>query len=106
MKEITQNEFENEVLNSKEWVLVDFWAPWCGPCQMLGKVLEELSKENIIKVLKVNVDIQINQTLAQKYEISSIPNMIVFKDGKVVRQILGYHSVDQLKQELQEIWKK
>ena len=64
MKEITQNEFENEVLNSKELVLVDFWAPWCGPCQMITPILEQLSEENLIKVVKVNVDDPANQPLA------------------------------------------
>ena len=103
MKEITQNEFENEVLNSKELVLVDFWAPWCGPCQMITPILEQLSEENLIKVVKVNVDDPESQPLAVKYQISSIPNMFIFKNGEVVKQLLGYHSLDQIKQEIDSI---
>lgn len=79
---ITEENFENEVLNSDKPVLVDFWAQWCGPCRMLGPIIEEIANdyEGKVKVGKVNVDEQPN--LASKYGIASIPTVIVFKNGK------------------------
>lgn len=86
---LTGADFKEEVLESEGVVLVDFWAPWCGPCQMVGPVLEEIEKEmeGKIKVGKVNVDEE--GGLAQEYEIMSIPAVFVFKNGEVVERLIG-----------------
>ena len=89
ISEFTDANFENEVLKSEQPCLVDFWAEWCGPCRMVGPVVEEIAKdyEGKLKVGKVNVD-QNTQT-ASKYGIMSIPSLLLFKQGKVVDQIVG-----------------
>ena len=81
--------FEKEVLNSETPVLVDFWAPWCGPCRIIAPVVEELSEtyEGKLKVGKLNVDD--NQKTSMKFGIRSIPTLLVFKDGEVAEQIIG-----------------
>ncbi len=92
---ITTAEFENEVLNSKETVIVDFFATWCGPCKMLSPVLEEFAKAHPeIRIVKVDVDEE--TPLAIKYGVMSIPTLILFKDGENVKQTLGYQTLDQL----------
>ncbi|TGY95433.1 thioredoxin [Petralouisia muris] len=94
--EITTDNFEQEVLNSKVPVLVDFWAVWCGPCQMQGPVIEEAAEAfPEIKVGKLNVDEQ--GELSQKYGVMSIPTLIVFKDGEVFKKAVGFHSLEEIK---------
>jgi thioredoxin len=85
---VTVDTFEQEVVNSDKPVLVDFWASWCGPCKMLGPVVEELAEElTDVKVCKINVDEE--GPLAQKFRIMTIPSLLVFKDGKVVNNSVG-----------------
>ena len=80
--EISEDNFESEVLKSELPVLVDFWAPWCGPCRMMGPIVDEISEENLeLKVCKVNVDEA--SELAIKYDVESIPTLIYFKNGEV-----------------------
>lgn len=93
--ELTTENFEAEVLNSKAPVLVDFWAVWCGPCQMQGPVIEQAAEEfPEVKFCKLNVDEQ--EALAQKYGVMSIPTLILFKDGQAAHKAVGFHSLDQL----------
>lgn len=91
-KQITSAEFKKEVLDSKEPVLVDFYADWCGPCRMLGPIMEEISKEH--KVFKVNTDEA--QELAMEYGIMSIPCVIAFKDGKEINRSIGLVDKDTI----------
>ena len=89
--EINMNNFKEEVLEAKETVLADFWAPWCGPCRMQGPVLEKFAEANPdVKVVKINVDD--NQELAMQFKIMSIPSMIIFKNGEAVNCAVGLQS--------------
>ena len=89
--ELTNENFESEVLNSDLPVLVDFWAPWCMPCKMMAPTLDEMSEElaGKLKIAKVDVENPINQNLAAKYQIQSIPNMKLFKKGEVAKDFVG-----------------
>jgi thioredoxin 1 len=98
--EVTDATFQTEVLNSAVPVLVDFWAPWCGPCRAIAPLLDELAGEYAgkAKVVKINVDD--HQAVAQRYRVSSIPNLIVFKNGQVAQQIVGAVPKSRLSQAL------
>ena len=85
---ISTNNFQKEVMNSDKPVLLDFWAPWCGPCRMLGPVIDQLGSElTDVKVCKIDVDA--NQDLAAKYKVETIPTLVVFEGGKEVKRSVG-----------------
>lgn len=93
---LNSENFEKEVLNSDQAVLVDFYADWCGPCKMMAPVIEELAREleGKAKVGKINIDE--NTNIAVKYDIMSIPTLIIFKDGKEVRRFVGLRDKEEL----------
>ena len=97
---VTDSNFEEIVLKSTNPVLVDFWATWCRPCQMIAPILEELTQEYSGRLTIAKLDVDQNQQTAQKYRIMSIPTMIVFKNGKPVANIVGFKPKEKLKQEL------
>jgi len=90
--QITEGNWKSEVLNSEKPVLVDFWAPWCGPCRMLGPIIDEIAKEKKfgIKIVKVNVDK--NPSLAASNGVQSIPTLRIFKNGQAVKSTVGVQS--------------
>lgn len=98
MSEINLNEsnFNKEIMQADELVLVDFFATWCGPCKMLSPIISEIANEysNIVKVCKVNIDE--NQDLVRKYNIMSVPTLIFFKKGEVVKSSVGFCSKSEL----------
>jgi len=101
VKELTDVNFDSEVKTQPGIYLVDFWAPWCGPCKMLGPIVDEIASEfsGKVKVGKVNVDQ--NQQLAGQYQVMSIPAIILFKDGKPVDTFVGFQSKDAVKEKIQ-----
>jgi thioredoxin 1 len=100
MQDVTDNNFAAEVLEASQPVLVDFWAPWCGPCRIIAPHLEELNSEREdLTVVKMNVDE--NPQTAAKYGIMSIPTLILFKNGEVAKQVVGALPKARLQQELE-----
>ena len=92
VKELNKESFKEEVLEERGKVVVDFWAPWCGPCRMMGPLVEELSNE--VKICKVNIDDE--DDLAVEYNVTSIPCIVVFEDGKEVVRSIGLKPKDEL----------
>jgi len=101
--EVADADFEQKVLKAKTPVLVDFWAAWCRPCIMTAPVLEELAKEYAGKLTIAKLDVDQNAKTAAQYNIMAIPNLIIFKDGKPVSQIVGYKPKAELKRSLDAV---
>jgi thioredoxin 1 len=102
LTEVTDNNFDAEVLESSSPVLVDFWAPWCGPCRVVAPVLEEIAGERPdLRIVKLNVDD--NQQTAARYQVLSIPTMIVFKGGSPVKTVVGAYPKKKLEQALERV---
>lgn len=103
-QEVNKETFDQEVLKAKVPVLVDFWAPWCGPCRMLGPIVDELAKDNEgkpVKIVKVNIDE--NNEVASQYGVMSIPTLIFFKGGQPVDQMSGVQEKAELQAKLDEL---
>ncbi|MGL4392191.1 MAG: thioredoxin [Fusobacteriaceae bacterium] len=97
--EINESNFDKEVIKSSGVVVVDFWAEWCGPCKMLGSVLEELANEmQDIKICKINVEEE--PLLAGKYKVRSIPTVLIFRDGNQISNFVGFKSKDEILEKL------
>ncbi len=96
----TDDNFETEVLKSDQPVLVDFWAPWCGPCQMMGPIIDEVAEEMKGKAKVGKLDVDENPKMASEYGIMSIPSLKIFKSGKVVKEFSGVQQKGTLKEEL------
>lgn len=95
LKHVNSENFEKEVLNSKKAILVDFFATWCGPCQMLGAILEKMADSRAdFDIAKINIDEA--QELAVKYEIDVVPTMIIFKDGRAIETMSGVMSQEEI----------
>lgn len=100
VSEVSDSNFQAEVIESDRPVLVDFWAPWCGPCRMVAPVLEEMAGERQdLKVVKLNVDD--NQQTAATYEVLSIPTMILFRNGQIAKKVVGAYPKKKLEAELE-----
>jgi len=93
MEHITSNNFDEKI--KKDRVLVDFYATWCGPCKMLGLVLEKFDDENIVPILKLDVDEA--KDVAEKYKVFTIPTLIIFENGKEIKRKVGYQSLDEIR---------
>jgi len=101
INEVNDTNFQAEVIESETPVLVDFWAPWCGPCRMVAPVLEEIGAEkgDALKIVKLNVDE--NQQTAMAYEVLSIPTLILFKNGAIAKKVVGAYPKRKLEAELE-----
>ena len=100
LNEVTDTNFQAEVIESESPVLVDFWAPWCGPCRMVAPVLEEIASERPdLRIVKLNIDE--NQQTAANFQVLSIPTLILFKGGQPVKTVVGAYPKKKLEQELE-----
>ena len=100
---IDNTNFESLVINNSGITLLDFWAPWCGPCRMLTPIIEELAENFKDKVTVGKVNVDDNRELALKYNISAIPTILIFKNGKLEKQIIGLRDLDSLTDELNSL---
>ena len=102
INEVTDGNFQAEVIEADQTVLVDFWAPWCGPCRVIAPSLEEINEErDDLRVVKLNVDD--NQATAARYDVMSIPTLILFKNGEVAHKIVGALPKSRLVQEIEPV---
>ena len=106
VQNLNEESFKKEVLEDSGVVLVDFWAPWCGPCQIMGPILEQFAAdyEGKMKVAKVNVDE--NRELSSQYQIMSIPALLIFKEGKMVDQLVGIQAKETLQEKVGPLLEK
>ncbi len=101
---VTDNSFDKQVIEAsrEKPVLVDFWATWCGPCKMLSPLVEQIASEKSEALNVAKVDVDANNVIASKYQIMSIPTLILFKDGKPVKQLVGYMPKDRIMSQLEQ----
>ncbi|HOW58126.1 MAG TPA: thioredoxin [Candidatus Omnitrophota bacterium] len=105
-KTITDANFQTEVLQSPKPVLVDFWAEWCGPCRMLGPVVERIAEANADRIVVGKMNVDENPNVPQKYGIQGIPTIIFFKSGEVAKQLVGYQAQEKIQKVIDELFPK
>lgn len=105
-KVFTDANFQAEVLQSKKPVMVDFWAEWCGPCRMLGPVVERIAEVNAERIIVGKMNVDENPNTPGQYGIQGIPTLILFQDGQVAKQIVGYQSQDKIQKAIDELFPK
>ena len=103
VKNIGKDNFDSEVLKADKPVLLDFWAPWCGPCKMVGPIVETLADENEGKIYVGKLNVDENQPLAVQFGVRGIPTLIFFKEGKEVKRIVGAQNKNQLQKAIDEV---
>lgn len=103
VKSVDTNNFTSDVLEASQPVLVDFWAPWCGPCKMLGPIVETLAEENADKLTVAKINVDENKALATQFGIRGIPTLVFFNDGKEVKRLVGAQGKPQLQKIIDEV---
>lgn len=103
VKNVDTNNFATDVLEASQPVLVDFWAPWCGPCKMLGPIVETLAEENASKLTVVKINVDENKSLAAQFGIRGIPTLVFFNNGQEVKRLVGAQGKPQLQKVIDEV---